>query len=84
MRKAFKIALVILILLGITALTAFFISTHDIAVLSPKGMIGQKERDLIVTASELMLIVVIPVLILTWAFAWRYRECNEKAKHAPD
>ena len=47
-------------------------------------MIGKKERDLIVTASELMLIVVIPVLILTWFFAWRYRAGNEKAKHAPD
>jgi len=53
-------------------------------VLNPKGMIGLKESDLIITASLLMLIVVIPVFILTWFFAWRYRESNIKAKHAPD
>ncbi len=61
-----------------------FISTHDIPVLNAKGMIGIKESDLIITASLLMLVVVIPVFILTWFFAWRYRESNTKAKHAPD
>jgi cytochrome o ubiquinol oxidase subunit 2 len=35
-------------------------------------------------ASLLMLIVIIPVFVLTWAFAWRYREGNTKAKHTPD
>ena len=84
MKKSFRFILAILILLGCVALSMFYISTHDISVLSPKGMIGKKERDLILTASELMLIVVIPVFILTWVFAWRYREGNEKARHAPD
>jgi cytochrome o ubiquinol oxidase subunit 2 len=84
MKKAFKIALVSLLCLGAIALSALYIGTHEIAVLEPKGMIGEKERELIITASLLMLIVVLPVLILTWAFAWKYREGNEKAKHAPD
>ena len=47
-------------------------------------MIGIKERDLILTASILMLIVVIPVFILTLFFARKYRENNEKARHEPD
>jgi cytochrome o ubiquinol oxidase subunit 2 len=47
-------------------------------------MIGKKESVLIITSSLLMLIVVIPVFILTWAFAWIYREGNAKAKHHPD
>ena len=42
-------------------------------------MIGEKERELIVTASLLMLIVVIPVFVLTWVFAWIYREGNTKS-----
>ena len=74
---------VLLIILA-TACTAFFVSTHDIIVLNPKGLIGIKEKELIITASLLMLIVVIPVFILTFFFAWRYREDNVKAKHAPD
>ncbi len=84
MKKPFKIALAVLLILGVLALTAYYVSTHDFAVLSPKGWIGVKERDLIITSSLLMLIVVVPVLILTGFFAWRYREGNGKAKHAPD
>ena len=84
MKKSFKIALIALLLLAAIAVSALYIQNHDIPVLNPKGMIGLKESDLIITASLLMLIVVIPVFILTWFFAWRYRESNIKAKHAPD
>jgi cytochrome o ubiquinol oxidase subunit 2 len=84
MKKAFKIALIILLILAGFALTIMYISNHNIPVLDPKGVIAEKERDLIITASLLMLIVVIPVFILTLAFAWVYREGNAKAKHLPD
>lgn len=84
MKKAFKIVFITLIFSAVVALSALYISSHDIPVLNPKGLIGIKERNLIVTASELMLIVVIPVFILAWIFAWRYREGNVKAKHTPD
>ena len=84
MKKTFITILIILLVLGAGALLALYISTHNIAMLEPKGLISDKERDLIVTCSLLMLIVVIPVLILTFVFAWRYREGNEKSKHTPD
>ena len=84
MKKSFKVALVVLLLLGVGAYTAFYIATHDIIVLNSKGMIGIKERDLILTASELMLIVVVPVMILTWFFAWKYRANKHRGRHEPD
>ena len=84
MKKIFKILIVVLLLLGVGALTALYISNNAIPVLEPKGMIGERESELLITASLLMLIVVIPVLVLTLAFAWKYRESNTKAKHAPD
>jgi cytochrome o ubiquinol oxidase subunit 2 len=84
MKKTFKIALIVLLFLAALALTAMYISTLNVAVLEPKGMIGEKERDLIITSSLLMLIVVIPVFALTLIFAWIYRESNTKAKHHPD
>ena len=84
MRKAFKIAVAALACIGVIAATLRYISTSTIAILEPKGIIALKERHLIVTASELMLIVVVPVLILTLVFAWRFREDNAKARHAPD
>ncbi|MGH7192393.1 MAG: COX aromatic rich motif-containing protein, partial [Candidatus Saccharimonadales bacterium] len=44
-----------------------------------------KQRELIVFALGLSLIVVIPVYILLFSFAWRYREGNhKKAKYNPE
>lgn len=54
-----------------------------IIVLDPKGIIGEKENELIVDAVLLMLIVVIPVIIMTFIFAWRFRASNKKAEYAP-
>ena len=49
----------------------------NIPVLDPKGVIGLAEKDLIVTATILMGLVVIPVLVLTFAIAWRYRAAKD-------
>ncbi|GEN24754.1 ubiquinol oxidase subunit 2 [Halomonas cupida] len=54
------------------------------ALLDPKGEIGQEQRTLILTAFGLMQIVVVPVIVLTLAFAWRYRKGNKDATYAPD
>lgn len=49
-----------------------------------KGQVGIAEKDLIITTVLLMLIVVIPVIVLTLYFAWRYRDTNpKKVGHAP-
>ncbi len=52
-------------------------------LLNPSGSIGVQTRNLIVLATALMLLVVIPVIILTLVFAWRYRETNTRAEYAP-
>lgn len=84
MKRIFKVALILLVLIGIAAASVLYIQNNTIDVLEPKGMIAIKEKDIIVTASLLMLLIVVPVLILAGFFAWRYREENTKAKHAPD
>lgn len=84
MKRAFIIILSLLLAAGVVAVCGLYISTHNIPVLEPKGLISSKERELIITCSLLMLVVVIPVLILTFVFAWKYREGNEGAKHTPD
>jgi cytochrome o ubiquinol oxidase subunit 2 len=52
-------------------------------VMDPKGPIATDEKQLILTAFGLMLIVVIPVIIMTFAFAWKYRAGNKQASYAP-
>ena len=42
-------------------------------LLEPHGPIGQHEYDLILTAFIIMLIPVLPVIVMTLWFAWRYR-----------
>lgn len=56
----------------------------DIAVLNPKGVIGEQQKQLIIFTTLLGMTVVIPVFIMIFAFAWRYREGNTKAKYTPE
>lgn len=49
-------------------------------VLSPKGDIGAQEKTLILTALGLMLIVVVPVILMTLYFVWKYREGSVHAQ----
>lgn len=53
-------------------------------VLNPKGAIGRQENELIIDAILLMLLVVIPVIIMTFAFAWKFRASNKKACYTPN
>jgi len=53
-------------------------------VLEPKGMIAAAEKHILIISVLLMLIVVIPVIVMSWVFAWRYRETNTKAEYAPE
>lgn len=50
----------------------------------PAGTIALQERNLIIQATLLMLIVVIPVFILAFSIAWHYRASNKKAVYSPD
>lgn len=62
---------------------AVFLGGCNMEVLSPKGDIGMQEKSLILIATGLMLLVVIPVIAMTLFFAWRYRASNTKATYAP-
>lgn len=67
-----------------TILVASLLNGCDNALLNPKGQVGLDERNLIITSTLLMLIVVIPVIIMTIWFAWRYRASNTKATYLPN
>ena len=52
-------------------------------LLDPVGQVGIEERNLIITATLLMLLVVVPVILMTLIFAWKYRASNKNATYAP-
>ena len=67
--------------LGIGALMLLSGCTLD--VLTPKGDIGAQEKTLFLTALGLMLLIVVPVILMTLYFAWKYRASNTKATYMP-
>ena len=67
-----------------TILVAGLLNGCDNALLNPKGQVGIDERNLIITSTLLMLIVVIPVIVMTFWFAWRYRSSNTKSTYLPN
>lgn len=59
-------------------------ASETIPVLSPSGIIADKQLDLIILTIVLSAIVVIPVFTLLGVFAWKYRETNTAAEYKPD
>ena len=71
--------------IGLTVAFALLLSgCKQFAVLNPKGIIAASEMRLLIDATLLMLIVVIPVIILTLVIIWKYRASNKNAKYTPD
>jgi cytochrome o ubiquinol oxidase subunit 2 len=53
-------------------------------VLDSQGPVAAAERLILLNATGIMLVVVIPVIVLTIAFAWWYRASNTRARYRPD
>ncbi|HEY6642637.1 ubiquinol oxidase subunit II [Povalibacter sp.] len=53
-------------------------------VLDPQGIIGKAQLVILTDALVIMLVIVIPVIILTLAFAWWFRASNTRARYRPD
>jgi cytochrome o ubiquinol oxidase subunit 2 len=84
MSRKIKVFAGVLLVFGVLLIAANYLSNANIAVLQPAGVVGEKERNLIYISVLLAVIVVVPVFILLFAFAWKYREGNTKAKYQPD
>jgi len=56
----------------------------DMVLLKPSGDVAVQQGHLIVVATVLMLLIIVPVIALTLLFAWRYRQSNPRATYAPD
>ncbi len=65
------------------ALSAGACDLRHSAVLDPKGPIALAERDLLRDAIYVMLVVIVPIIVLTLVFAWRYRASNTSAAYTP-
>ena len=53
-------------------------------VLDPRGPVAAAERLILFNATGIMLVVALPVIVMTLAFAWWYRASNKRAIYRPD
>jgi cytochrome o ubiquinol oxidase subunit 2 len=84
MKKRSRYPFIVLSYLAVFFLIYLLLDTDKVALLNPQGMIAEKQKALLIHATWLMLIVVIPVFVLTFVVAWKYRADNKKATYAPD
>ena len=67
--------------IGATILLA---SCEPAGLLDPQGPIASAERLLLINSTAIMLVVVVPVIVATLAFAWWYRSSNTHATRSLD
>jgi len=72
--------------LGARALlaSAALLTGCNTVLLHPSGDVAAQQAHLIVVSTVLMLVIIVPVIVLTLVFAWRYRQSNTEAEYAPD
>ena len=75
-------AIGILLLLSLSC--AALLAGCDMVVLRPSGYVAAQQGQLVVISTLLMLVIIVPVIVLTLVFAWRYRESNTAAPYTPD
>ncbi len=59
-------------------------SCQQTGVLEPEGPVASAERLLLINATAIMLVVVVPVIVATLAFAWWYRSSNARARRSEE
>ena len=69
--------------MSVTSTAMLVASCHE-GVLDPRGPVGKAERVILYDSTAIMLAVIIPVIVLTLAFAWWFRAKNERARYRPD
>lgn len=69
--------------IGAVLMLTTLLAGCDLVVLSPSGEVGVQERNLIIFATVIMSLIVIPVIIATLYFANKYRSTNNN-EYEPD
>jgi cytochrome o ubiquinol oxidase subunit 2 len=59
-------------------------SAENMPLIFPDGPIAEAERDLLFRAFAIMMIVVIPVFVMAFWFAWRYRASHPSGRYEPN
>src|SRR5215469_13824524 len=77
---SFRVARQLLVLAALPWLA----SCRGAGILDPQGPVAAAERLLMINSTEIMLVVVVPVILATLGFAWWYRSSNPRASRGAE
>ncbi len=78
----FKVALAIV---SVVTLVFFgWLFSTDMVLFDPKGPIGEAQESLIIISVILMAIIIVPVLLMSVYFPYKYRHTNKEAEYKPN
>jgi len=66
------------------ALVCLTLASCSEGPLDPHGPVGTAERMILLDATAIMLAVGVPVILLTFCFAWWFRSGNSRARYRPE
>jgi len=85
-RKTTVLRLLLAVIIGAAMVGMIAAATwgHPMPVLDTHGVVADQERNLIYVTTGLGLLVVVPVLVMLFVIAWKYRDTNQRAEYQPD
>ena len=60
------------------------LASCKMGVLDPQGPVGRAEKQMLLDALGVMLLIVVPTIVATLTFAWWYRASNARAQYRPE
>lgn len=85
MNLKFKILISVLLVLAVLSAFWMLIKDNSFDVLQPAGTIAGEQKNLIIFASALSALIIIPVFAMTFYIVWKYRVGNKNAGvYTPD
>ncbi len=82
--KKYAPLLLAVIVAAVVIVAVIFLRSHNVAVLNPKGQVASSERRLMIYASLLAILIIVPVFAMTIGIVWKYRATNTNATYSPD
>jgi cytochrome o ubiquinol oxidase subunit II len=73
-----------LLRVGAVVAASSLLTGCGMVVMSPSGDVAVQQKNLIIASTALMMLVIVPVIVMAFLFAWRYRASNREATYDPD
>lgn len=83
-KRLFQVVVSTFLAVVFIGVLVYFTQGREIPVLQPAGTIAHQQFILILVSVGLGIFVVVPVFVLLFTIAWKYREGNTKATYDPE